>query len=259
MSLLAASAGSALANEFVAGKYKTEISEATPVRSQGKSVEPSAFGEEGFQEFSFGAYKVGCEKASSKGEVTESPSTSFVTTIKYAKCGYYPIVKGAEHLPAQVTGGFTVKFLANGALDTIGNPELEEQEFITKHGPEPVVELLETSLKVRIPGAKFCELFVPAQVVPFAEKESKGYDDVAYANDEVPIENETPGRLKLWPGGIEHKIFVTLDLKAVKVKLGSESQCGEDEKSTEKTGSIKGTLKEEVPGGNIEFLEGPVA
>jgi len=26
-------------------------------------------------------------------------------------------------------------------------------------------------------------------------------------------------------GRIEHKIFVTLDLKAVKVKLGSESQC----------------------------------
>jgi len=42
--------GSALANEFVAGKYKTEISEATPVRSQGKALNVG-FGEEGFQEF----------------------------------------------------------------------------------------------------------------------------------------------------------------------------------------------------------------
>jgi hypothetical protein len=244
--LLGVVAGSASAHEFVTSKYRRIPSESTPIRTSGKNIEPSTYGTSGFQTFTFGDYRIGCERVLSKGEVTESPAPGLETTLTYSHCGYYPIVGGEEHIPAQVLGGFKVDFLADGAANTIGNPELEEEEYL-----HPVAELRETSVKLRIPAGKFCEINVAAQTLDYGPKGE--YTDALYTDSEVPITNPTPGRLKLFPGGFQHKITIAIDFKSVKVKFAPETQCGEDEKATEREGTIKGTVIEEAPGGNIEW------
>ncbi len=244
---LGAMAVPALAHEFVASKYKHTISPGEPVKTAGKSPEE----EEGIQTFKFGKYNIKCAKAISKGVFEEPTQKIFTTTLKFSRCGYYPIVKNEVHFAASMPKGITMKFIVNGAVGIEGNGEGEEEEYGVNK-----IEVLETAATVKIPSAKFCTINIPTQQLPVASvKKPEGeYSDAIYSNLPVPIENPTMGQLKVWPGGIKHKVIFAISLKAMKFKFAEESQCGEDEEKTEySAGTYSGTLIQEVPGGNLEF------
>jgi len=244
MCLLGATATTALGHEFVASKYKTEISEETPVKTLGRSPEGTK------QEFVFGPHiKLKCEKAFSKGLITEAVSTVFKTHVVYGKCGFYPFAGTEEHFPATVKGGVSINFKVNGAAELEGNESGEELEYGTK------AELLETSAVFKVPAGKFCTVVIPTQTVPARaiKKPEEEFSDVTYSNTSVKVE-ETPTKLKLYPGGFQHKVIFTLNLKALKFKYAEETQCFEDETKQEGgTGTMKGEMVQEVSGGNLEF------
>ncbi len=242
--LLGTMASTALAHEFAASKYKTEISEATPVKTLGRSTEGT------FQEMRFGAHIfIKCAKAMSKGVLTSPSSTEFKTHIVYGKCGYYPYPASELHFPAAVRGGISVAFKVNGAAELEGNESGEELEYGTK------AEVLETSAKFEVPSGHFCTVVVPTQTVPARaiKHPEEEFSQVTYSNTAVKVE-ETPTKLKLYPGGFQHKVIFEADLKPLKYKYAEETQCFEDEKHVEgASGRITGTLTQEVVGGNLEF------
>lgn len=241
--LLGALAAPALAHEFVAFKYKHEASEAEPLKTASKAPE------ETLQTFVFGKRTIKCQKATGKGTLTSDVSNSLSTHLVYGKCGYYPIPTKEEFIPATIKGGMSVKFIVNGAGEFEGNGEGEELEYGTK------AELLETSATFRIAAGHYCTVVVPTQTVPARAKvkPDEEYAAVSYSNLAVPVE-ETPTKLKLYPGGFQHKVVMSFKLQPFKYKYAEETQCFEHEEKDEfSSGQYKGELISEVIGGNLEF------
>jgi len=247
--LFGAMTASAFAHEFVASKYKHTISEVEPVKTVSKAAE-----EEELQEFNFGRYHVICRLLHGKGLITEPVSSTLTTHVNYSKCGYFPGGKKEAELGfigfgAQITGGITFALEVNGAAELVGNESGEEFEYGTK------AELRETSALIKITNRKYCTLIIPTQTVPaVAVKKPEGeYSAVTYSNDPVAVE-ETPTKLKMFPGGFQHKLIISLQLKAIKFRFNEETQCGEHEPKIEKGGGlISGGMTMEIPGGNLEF------
>jgi hypothetical protein len=241
--LLGTMTATALGHEFVASKYKTTISPETPVTTKGKAPAETK------QEMTFSKYHLKCGAAYSKGTITEPVSTVFKTHMIYSKCGLYPYGTSEVHFPATVKGGLSVAFKVNGAAELEGNESGEELEYGTK------AEVLETATVFQIPGGKFCTIVVPTQIVPARaiKHPEEEFAQVLYSNDPVKVE-ETPTKLKLYPGGFQHKVIFTMDLKPLKFQFKEETQCFEDEAKTQGSGGIiKGAIVEEVVGGNLEF------
>ncbi|HMD56411.1 MAG TPA: hypothetical protein VKG82_02950 [Solirubrobacteraceae bacterium] len=231
----------ALAHEFTTFKYKSEASEATPFTLNAKNPEETQF------KFVFSKYKLKCLKGIGKGPLTSGTATELGLHLALTKCGFYPF-STEEHIPAVIRGGIGMKFKVNGAVETEGNGEGEELEYGTK------LELLETAATFSIPAGKFCKVIVPTQVIPVAaiKKPGSEYSAAVYSNEAFPVE-ETPQKLKMFPGYLQHKVLITLDLKGVKFRFGEETQCNEDEPKEQGTGTITGELLTEVVNGNIEF------
>jgi hypothetical protein len=243
--LLGALAVPAFAHEFKASKYKTVISEATPVQTRLKQTE-----EEGVQAFTFGKFKLKCKKAHGASIITAPSSTSMKSHILYGECGLYPYPGSEIHLGASVYGGININFHVNGFAELEGNELGEELEYGTK------AELLETSAVFKVPSGKICTVILPAQTVPAKaiKNPTEEFSSVSYSNLAVPVE-ETPTKLKVFPGGFQHKIIISMDLKALKYRFQEETQCGEDEAKLEHTGGVMtGKFVQEVIGGNLEFI-----
>jgi hypothetical protein len=257
MCLLGVMASSALAHEFLASKYHVTPSEATPLHLLGKTAPPeeeqiNKGTGEGVQSFTFGKYPIKCEKGTSKGLITSSPTDELNVKTTYAKCGYYPIKGQSEHVPATIKGGIAWKLIVNGAAKLEPKEEAEELEY----GPESKIVILPTSFQVKITAGKFCTINVPEQELPAKAIKSPNeeYNALTYSNEEFEIENQTPSRLRLFPGGIQHRLVVAADLTKVKFKFGEETQCFEDEPKEElNSGIIKGVQTYEVVSGNIEY------
>ncbi len=249
MCLFGVMATSAFGHEFTTFKFNHVISEAEPVKSTAKAPE-----EEELQELNFARYHVYCRGVKGKGLITESPSTTLTTHLAYSKCGYYPGGKAEAEagwlgLGAQVKGGLTIALRVNGAASLEGNEEGEEFEYGTK------AELRETSAEIKIPGRKYCTLIIPTQVLPAAAVHNPEgtFSAVAYSKG-GEAKPETPQNLNKYPGYFQHKLIVTLNLKAIKFRFNEETQCGEFEPKIEKAnGILAGNLQMEVPGGNLEF------
>jgi hypothetical protein len=242
--LLGALAAPALAHEFVASKYKHEASEVEPFKTTTKSLEETR------QKFVFGRRTIECQKAIGKGIITEDVSSAISTHLVFGKCGYLPIpTKPEEFIPMSIKGGLGIKFKVDGAGEFEGNGEGEELEYGTK------AELLETAAKFYIGAGKYCGIIVPQQTVPAKAKvkPEEEYSQVKYSNDLIPVE-ETPTKLKLFPGGFQHKLLLTFALQPFKYKYQEETQCFEHEEKVEfGSGQYKGELLTEVNGGNLEF------
>jgi hypothetical protein len=241
---LGVTAASAFAHEFVASKYNTTISEATPVKTYARS-EP-----ETMQEFLFGKYRIKCGKAYGKGIITAASSTNFSTKVQYGKCGFYPFATSEVHFGAVIRGGIQMNLHVNGAAELEGNESGEELEYGTK------AELRETSAKFEIPGKKFCTVIVPTQQISAKaiKHPEEEFNFVSYANDPITISEPTATQLKLFPGGVQHKLIISLDLRQIKYRFSEETQCGELETKIEHgNGKALGNLVQEVVSGNLEF------
>jgi hypothetical protein len=241
--ILGALAAPALAHEFVASKYNHTASPSEPFATHTKSLEETK------QTFVFGRRTLRCEKATGKGVITEEKSSYISTHLVFSKCGYYPIPTKEEYIPAAMKGGLSIKFKVDGAGEFEGNGEGEELEYGTK------AELLETAAKFSIGAGKYCSFVIPTQIVPARAKvkPEEEYSQVKYSNDPVAVE-ETPTKLKLYPGGFQRKVLATFELKPFKYKYAEETQCFEHEEKVEfGSGNYKGELLTEVVGGNLEF------
>jgi len=252
--LLGALAVPALGHEFVARKTNKTPSPATPLKTK-------AVMEEGqFQEFTLAKRLIKCAHATGKdvkpeeteggtGGIVESPTKTLQVHMTFGKCGYYPQVKKEEHFPATVKGGINIKFDVNGSGEFEGLSEGEELEYGVK------AELLKTAAEVKIGTLKFCTFIIPQQTIPARAKTKpeEEFATVSYSNEQEEVEN-TPTKLKLFPDGFQHKLVISYDLKPFKLKYAEETQCFEDEEKSEfGNGILKGEIKDEVVGGDLEF------
>ena len=239
----AALATPALAHEFKATKFKHTASKAEPFKSASKSPEGTK------QVFVFGRRTIKCQGAMGKGLITAESSSVIGSHITFVKCGYTPIPTKEEFIPATIKGGLTVNFKVDGAGEFEGNGEGEELEYGAK------AELLETATTVAIGAGKYCTFIIPTQVVPAKAKvkPEEEFSTIKYSNLAVPVE-ETPTKLKLYPGGFQHKVVFTYALKPFKYQYKEETQCFENEEKIEfGAGGWSGELVTEVVGGNLEF------
>jgi hypothetical protein len=245
--LLGVMAAPALAHEFVAFRYHKEASESEPFKLIVKSPEESK------QVFVFGRRTIKCKKATGKGLITNDVSSELEAHFIYGTCGYYPIASKEEYIPASFKEGMTINFKVDGAGEFVGNPEGEELEY----GAKAIVK--KTSGKIAIGAGKYCTFVIPEQVVPARAKTkpNEEYSTISYSNEEIPVE-ETPTKLKLFPGGFQHKILLTFNLKPFEYQYGEGTQCRtvEEEEGHQTTlggGQYKGELVAETFVGNLEF------
>jgi hypothetical protein len=112
---------------------------------------------------------------------------------------------------------------------------------------------------VKISAGHYCTFIIPQQTIPAKAivKPEEEFSQVSYSNTEVKVE-ETPTKLKLYPGGFQHKVIFSYDLKPFKYRYKEETQCFEVEeleghKVEYAAGQFKGELISEVMGGNLEF------
>jgi hypothetical protein len=244
--LFGTTAAPALAHEFTAFRFNHTASPSEPFKTVTRGIEGTKY------EFVFPRKTIKCEAAIGKGLMEENPTKSLQFHVAFSKCGYYPLASLEEHFPATVKGGITIVFEVNGSAEFLGNGEGEELEYGVK------AELKETATKIEIPAGKFCTFIIPTQPIPARAKlkPEEEFAVVSYSNTSTKVE-ETPTKLKLFPGGFQHKVIFSYDLKPVKFQFKEETQCFEDESNlghrVEGNATFKGKLLSEVVSGNLEF------
>jgi hypothetical protein len=253
--VVAAPALATMTKVFKASEVGKVFTEAEPGKTKGQGVgslaEATISGKEYTftQAFKFGAFKVKCAKASSKGIVTASSFTDFGLSIKLGQC-------------------FTEDHF--GTLLTWLRTSFKEPVIIVYH-INGVVEIgtesEEIESEVKISGgtatfavaAKICTIGWPAQAVPAKSKPNKEYSAAVYKNESVPTTF-----LKKFPSGFQHKMLIEDLFRGMKFKYES-GQCSEiAEKSEEEEGLIKkeghngeyrGSILAETLSGNLEIGE----
>jgi hypothetical protein len=250
--VLAVAAAPVMAQQFVASKVG---------KTSGKGFEeilvtpgePPEFEPEQMQEWRLGAFRILCYKARGTGEVTELSSETFTTTTKYSKCGWYPQSTNTLHVGASFSKtGITVVYHANGYTEAVGNGEGEEYEF-------KKAEVLETAAYIKITATKLCQIIIPAQTIPVraVAHPTDPYSSAVYGNT-----NHESTNLKLFPSGFQKRLVIANEFKKMMFKYAGEgSQCSsapEFEKLSEEGGGgsagvYKGSLEEQVNGGNLSF------
>ncbi len=247
----------ALAAEFTASKLPNGCTEAEPCRTKGKGIgSPDEVRPEYTQKFVIGAFTIECKNAVSyaktpaEGAFTSEKSSIFATEVKFAKCltlARFGAFTGG--LPTSFNGGHPVKFVyhTNGFAE-LGSGETEE-----------AVEIGGTETSFKISG-RVCTVNLPPQTVPIgAVKKPEGeFSAATYSNEEVPVSEKL---IKRFPSGMQNKLIVANKFRGMKYSYES-GQCKgeggfeEEAKTTEgHSASYTGTLEEEVPGGNLGYVE----
>jgi hypothetical protein len=252
----------ALAHEFVASRLPKPITEAEPGRTkgigignpfEGTTLENPAF-EKVTQEFKFGAFLIVCNKALAKAKTTAEGAVGFASSpifaseVKFAECGD-AVKLGSSYARLKTTfnGGLPIKF----AWHANGYAEFGSEETVSE------VEIGGGTTTFSV-GGGICKIGWPAQTVPVraVKKPAEQYSSAVYSNTEVPV-LET--QLKKFPTGFQKRLIIANEFKGMKY-IYEEGQCkGEggfeqEFKGAEgNSGFYKGTLEEEVVGGNLSF------
>ena len=247
----------ALAAEFTASKLPSNCSEAEPCRTKGKGTGfPDEKRPEFTQLFKIGTFTIVCKKAISyaktpaEGAFTTTGSSTFSTEVKFAECltetKFNSFTAGTRTV---FNGGKPVKFVYH----TNGFAELGSGET------EQAVEIGGTETAFKLAG-KVCTINLPPQTVPInAVKKPEGeYSAATYSNEQV----EVPEKLmKRFPAGFQNKLLVANRFRGMKYKYEGGQCVGEggfEEPAKQTEGhnaSYSGSLQEEVPGGNLGFVE----
>lgn len=255
--MIAVMVAPALAAEFTASKLPSTCSEAEPCRTKGKGTgEVDEKHPEFTQKFVIGAFTIECKKAVSyaktpaEGAFTGTKSSIFATEVKFTNClteaKFGPFTGG---LKTSFNAGHPVKFVYH----TNGFAELGSGET------EQAVEIGGTETSFKIAG-KICTLALPPQTVPVgAVKKPEGeFSAATYSNEEVAVSEKL---LKRFPSGVQNKLVIANKFKGMKFHYESGQCTGEggfeEEAKTQEghSATYTGTLEEEVPGGNLGFVE----
>src|SRR5450759_868017 len=151
--VLALTAAPTMAHQFVASKLGKIVGHGFEETTE---FEPAKM-----QEWHLGTFTIRCYRAMESGAITELESETLTTTIKFAKCGWYP-QKNSLHVAANwSTSGLTIVYHANGYTEAVGNGEGEEVEF-------KKATILETAAYIKINSTKLCKIVIPEQTIPVA-------------------------------------------------------------------------------------------
>jgi hypothetical protein len=194
----------------------------------------------GTQEFAFKPFTIECEAAKSvksEDDVT-LPSPTLYLTVAYSKC----LTKNAkfhkvELPPVKTTfkAPVDLEFHANGFVES--GAESESTSSIENAG----------AVEIAMKGAFKCTISWGPQTIPAKaiKKPAEQYEAALFEKDEETTEN-----LKRFPLGVQDKLLIKSDLKRMTFEL-SEGICEEFESTEGKTGSYVGTLRAELPKGNL--------
>ena len=238
------------AEEFTASRLPTECSETAPCKQVGRGTGSTEIGgSERPEQLRFGSFEILCAaktyaKEVHEGAITWETSSILAFEIKFTKCLTVAKFTG-------FTGGLRTSFNEGKPMKIAyhinGFAEFGSGETIG----EVEVGGAEASFKI---SGKLCKINWPAQTVPVravAHPEEE-FSAATYSNKEVPVEVS-----KKFPGGIQQKLVIANEFKGMQWSY-EEGQCvgeggfEEEAKKTEaKTGQWKGSLEQEVIGGNL--------
>ncbi|HUN78806.1 MAG TPA: hypothetical protein VMU32_07805 [Solirubrobacteraceae bacterium] len=258
LGLMATQAGAA---QFTASRLPKPLSESEPGPTRGLGIGSTELGgTERSQEFKFGPFRIYCAakaygRTIAEGAVSWGGSQAFSTELLFQKCltkasfsGYVAGVKTQFDLNAEKKSE-PVKFVyhVNGVAD-LGAGETESE-----------VEVGSGTASFTI-ASKVCKIDWPRQVVPAKSlKAPEGtYSSATYSNTEVPVEEKLKKR---FPGGLQQKLVIANEFKGMEWSF-EEGQClgegGFEEAAKNEEGKsalYRGSLEEEVKGGNLGFEE----
>jgi hypothetical protein len=259
---LGASAAPALAasasSNFIANIPRKTISPEQPAKTSGKTEET--------QTFKFNNVKIVCQvfkagppgytkeapSALTKGKVEEEVGTTLEVSIHVQKCGR--IIRDVpaepnedEYVPARFKGKITIVYHVNGFGEALGNGEGEELEY----GQGRSATIRETAATFKIAPAKQCTVIIPEQTVPVkaVKHPEEEFSSVTYSNVFTPTERRG------FVNNEKESLEISNTFKGLKYQFGEETQCGEDEKSDQGSGSYEGNLNLEIPNGNLGLEE----
>ncbi|HEY2570627.1 MAG TPA: hypothetical protein VGI27_04095 [Solirubrobacteraceae bacterium] len=188
------------------------------------------------QEFKFGAFKITCARASSKGGAsTPTSSPTFFTEVKFSKCNTEAKIGGNPiFLHTKFVTPLAIEYHANGFVE-IGS----EGEEIA--GP---AKLKGGSVELKIKAIK-CVITLPEQTIPSAamKKPNGEFEAATFSNVA-----EERGKRKF------NELAISNEFKGIHFEYG-EGQCEEFKGSEEerKAGKYTGELLESIRGGNLEY------
>jgi hypothetical protein len=260
---LAVASGPAMAGQFTASRMPKPLSEAEPGKTKGVGVGSTTLGgEERNQELRFGVFHIFCAaktsaKTVAEGAIPWATSLVFATEVKFEKCltktGFEGFIGGTKtrfNVNPETNKVEPVKFVyhVNGVVE-LGTGEVESE-----------VEVGSGSASFSILG-KICKINWPRQTVPAkaVKKPEEEFSAAAYSTKEVPVEEKF---FKKFPSGFQKRLVIANEFKGMEWHY-EEGQCvGEGgfeegvKKEEGKSATYKGSLEEELIGGNLGFETG---
>lgn len=257
---LAVCAAPALAHEFTASRLPKPLSETEFGKTKGVGIGSTELGgEERSQELKFGVFHIYCAvktsgKTIDEGAVSWSTSLIFATEVKFEKCltktsyeGFITGTKTSFNVNPETKKSEPVKFVyhVNGFAE-LGSGEVESE-----------VEVGSGAATFSI-GGKVCKIDWPHQTVPAkaVKLPDEPYSAAVYSDKEVPVETT---QLRKFPSGFQQRLVIANEFKGMEWHY-EEGKClgeGGFEEGTKqeegKTGLYRGSLEEEITGGNLGF------
>ncbi len=218
----------ASAHQFTA----SAINRVFPLKTKGVGI--------GEQTFKFGKIEIGCEVATTKGTIAESPSPLLKVEVGYKECEAHELTFIGEKISPKVRFKSKVEYVyhPNGyvVLGTEGEPE--------------TVEVGPGTVELSIAHTGGCKVLLPKQTVPVkAEtKPNEEYSEAAFTPEAV-----ASTKLKPFPSGFQQKLTITNEFKGVEYGIEEAGLCEEFSNTEGKGGRYHGELQVEVPSGNLGF------
>ncbi|HVR05494.1 MAG TPA: hypothetical protein VMS02_05590 [Solirubrobacteraceae bacterium] len=251
----------AAAAQFTASRLPKPLSESEPGTTKGLGIGSTVLGgTERNQELKFGPFHIYCAakatgKTIAEGAVSWAGSQTFSTELTFQKCltkadfeGYVTGIKTAFNLNAEKkTQPIKFVYHVNGVVD-LGSGETESEVEVGSGAASFTV------------GGKVCKIDWPRQVVPAKSVKAPEatYSAATYSTNDVPV---TEKQLKQYPSGFRQKLVIANEFKGMEWSF-EEGQClgegGFEEASKReegKTAIYRGSLEEELKGGNLGFEE----
>jgi hypothetical protein len=245
---LAVTAVPAMGHAFVASKTGKLVGKGFEEIPRVEKGEFREFEPERMQEWHFGSFDVLCYSESTKGEMTSTSTEELTLNMKFGACGWYPKPAVNLHTGASWSKeGITVKFHANGWVETLENGE--EVEFKG--------EIMPSAAYIKVSG-KICKIEILAQTLPVKaiKHPTEEFSEVLYSNFTSPLGKAS----KEFPNAEQEEILLTNMWKSIKYKYGGEgTQCTNPEGGGgsggegASNGAYKGQTYVKLVSGNIKY------
>jgi len=193
------------------------------------------------QEFDFGGLVIKCPKAVTKGKVTWSSSKTFATEVTFQACSTIAHEGPGKELLLATKFKTPVDFVfhANGFAES--GTEFGESE----------VEISGGTAEMKISGVRHkCVLGWPAQTIPVR---AINHPEEEFSAVEYPGPNEFPRPFDKtqFPSHFQQRLMIVSELRHLKWEVAEG--CENFEKTEGGVGFYKGSLEDQVVGGNLEI------